>query len=1036
MLVSWCDGLRQNAARRSKMRRSAARLLGGEALEPRHLLAAAGGRMQVGMNIENIVDWSPAWTFTDVFQASRGWITHAVDTATGQLTWDVGQTNPVRVDADGNVTALTTFTNASGRTMRQMAGTLMFRELDGAYPAGTYRAEWEGTGRVSFAMDARVAASGRTPAGLNYAELTVTPGHGGIYLRIEETSAGDPVRNFRVWMPDWQEQSFVGQRWQPGAGFSPFHPLFRERLAPFGVIRFMQAQETNTSDIRTWADRRDTRDIRQSSGIQGSASEPLANGMAVEYMVQLANDLDADPWFNMPHQADDTFVRNFASYVRDHLEPGRRAYVEWSNEIWNFAWGFEATQWVAEQTRLPENAGLTHWQIAGREAKRDLDIWSDVFAGQTDRLVRVAGGFAANDWVTARIADAMQGSFDVIAIAPYFSPSDAQRTGYTAATTVDQVLADTGAAITGSVAQVNAHQALAGTWSTRLGRDIRVVAYEGGHHLDGRGAPYQNVFHAAGNDPRMGDLYRDYLRRLDAAGLDLYVDFTFTGRRGPSQWGDFAKLHRMDQPLATSHLYRAVAAAADGSLWAGEPPPPPPATVTVSVPDAEAAEANANPGVIRLTRSGGNVAAPLVVTYAVSGTATAGADYQPLAGSVTFPAGAASVELSIRPVDDTAVEPVETVVVTLLPGTGYAVGPAARGEVAITSDDRPPLPTVSIANASTTEGNAGFRELGFRITLSAAQTVPVSVKWSTANGTAVSGADYAARSGQVMFAPGQTSRTVVVPVVGDKAVEPDETFRVHLSQPRNATLAAASAVGTITNDDSLPAAPTVTRDIPYATVGGSALLLDAHRPAGAGPFPAVVLLHGGGFTGGSKGGWTGDLARSLAAAGYAVFDINYRLLGDLGPGATLDAAMNAAREDLGRALDHVVARAAAYGVDAARVAVGGGSAGAIAALLAAYGPDRVGVRPRAVIDLWGGMNGREGSLRAGDPPLLVVHGTADRTVPYSQAEALVAAARRVGVSTTLLVRVENGGHTLPLDKVVAGRTIRQAVREFLDVALR
>jgi len=1026
----------QNAPRAAKRRTHSGRALTVEALEGRQMMAATPtGHMAIGMNLENIVDWSPAWTFTDAFQASRGWITHAVDTATGEMTWDVGQTNPVRVDANGNVAGLATFTNAAGRSLRQMAGTLMFRELDGAYPGGTYRAEWEGTGRVTFGFDARVAASGRTAAGMNYADLTVTPGNGGIYLRIEETSAADPARNFHVWMPDWQGQSFAGQRWQPGASFSPFHPLFRERLAPFGVIRFMMPQETNTSDIRTWADRRDARDIRQSSGINGSRSEPLANGMSVEHMVQLANDLDADPWFNMPHMADDTFVRTFATYVRDHLEPGRKAYVEWSNEIWNFAWGFEATQWVAEQTRLPANAGLSHWQIAGREAKRDLDIWSDVFAGQTDRIVRVAAGQSGNDWVTARIADAMQGSFDAIAIAPYFSPSGQERAAYTAATTVDQVLADTRAAIDGSVAQVHAHQRLADTWSTRLGRDVKLLAYEGGHHLDGRTAPYQNVFYAAANDPRMGDIYRDYLRRLDAAGMDLYVDFTFTGRGGASQWGDFAKLHRMDEPLAAAHRYNAVVAAATGSLWEGVAPPVSPATVTVSVPDAAAAEAGRDPGVIRLTRAGGNLAAALVVAYAAGGTATAGSDYQPLSGSVTFPAGERSVDLTISPIDDTAVEPVETVVVALLGGAGYTVGAVARGEVRITSDDRPALPTISIANASASEGNSGLRDLAFTITLSAAQRLPVSVRWSTADGTASGGSDFAPRSGQVVFAPGQTRRTVVVPVIGDTAVEADETFTVRLAEPKDAALAAAVATGTITNDDAAAPAVTLTRDIQYATVGSRTLLLDAYRPAGAGPFPAVVLVHGGGFTGGSKGGYTGDLARSLAAAGYAVFDINYRLLGDLGPGATLEAAMNAAREDLGRALDHVVARAAAYGVDASRVAVGGGSAGAITALLATYGPDRVRVQPRAVIDLWGGMYGREGSLQAGDPPVLVVHGTADRTVPYAQAESLVAAARRVGV-TAELVRVENGGHTLGLDQVVAGRTIRQSVREFLDRTMR
>lgn len=316
------------------------------------------------------------------------------------------------------------------------------------------------------------------------------------------------------------------------------------------------------------------------------------------------------------------------------------------------------------------------------------------------------------------------------------------------------------------------------------------------------------------------------------------------------------------------------------------------------------------------------------------------------------------------------------------------------------------------------------------------------MRWNTADGTATAGSDYSAAQGRVVFEAGQTQRFVSVRVSGDRVAEADENFAIRLADAQGARLATSSATGTITNDDPTPTptpapapSPTLTRDIAYATVGGRSLLLDAYRPAGSGPFPAVVLMHGGGFTGGSKGGYTGDLARSLAAAGYAVFDINYRLRGDLGPGATLDAAMSAAREDLGRALDHVVARAATYGVNPARVAVGGGSAGAITALAGAYGPDRVAVRPRAVLNLWGGMYGREGSIRAGDPPVLVVHGTADRTVPYAQAESLLAAARRVGVSTTL-VRVENGGHTLSLDQRVAGRTIRESVREFLDRTMR
>jgi len=806
------DAVMASRRRRLRLPRNATRAAfcrGPERLEARSLMAA-DAHMAVGMNLENVVDWSPAWTFTDAFKASRPWITQTFNTATWATTWDDPSTPPLALDAAGNVVRLATWTNAAGQTIQQRAGTLMFRGLGGGYAGGTYRAEWDGEGVVSFGFDARVIASGRTPAGRTFADLAVTPTDDGIFMLVESTDPADPVRGFNVWMPDWQGRRFAGERWEPGAAFSPFHPLFLERLAPFSTLRFMGMQETNSSDIRTWADRRDATAIRQGSGPGGTVSEPLVNGMAVEYMVQLANDLDADAWFNMPHLADDAFVRGFATYVRDHLEPGRRAYVEWANEVWNFGWGFEASHWVAEQTRLPVNAGLdpdlAQWIVAGREAKRDLDIWSEVFAGHTDRLVRVAAGWAAVDWVTARVADAMDGAFDAIAIAPYITPTDDQRAGYSAATTVDRVLADTRANVATSLAWTAAHERLAREWSSRLGRPIQLVAYEGGPHLDGRGEPYQPAFHAATNDPRMGDIYRDYLVGLDAAGMDLFVDFQFTGQAGAAPWGDFAKLHRMDEPLATAHRYTAVVAAADGSLWGAAPPTP--AVVTVSVPDAAAAEAGLDPGRIRLTRSGGDLSAPLTVRFAVGGSATPRADYVALPEAVTFAAGVTALRLLVAPLDDPLVEAGETVVVEVLPGPGYVVGPVSRGGVTIASDDLPPTPVVAVASSTIGEGDSGRRRLVFTLTLSTASNLPASVTWRTSAGTARPGSDYVGGTGTVTFAPGQTSRTVGVWVIGDRAREGDERFTLELDAPRNVRLSdtASRATGTILDDDTVRAA--------------------------------------------------------------------------------------------------------------------------------------------------------------------------------------------------------------------------------------
>jgi hypothetical protein len=128
------------------------------------------------------------------------------------------------------------------------------------------------------------------------------------------------------------------------------------------------------------------------------------------------------------------------------------------------------------------------------------------------------------------------------------------------------------------------------------------------------------------------------------------------------------------------------------------------------------------------------------------------------------------------------------------------------GTGTITDDDDapppPPVPAVSIAGATVApEGDSGTKDATFAVTLSTATTVPVSVKYATADGTAKQPADYAAAAGTLTFAPGETARSVVVKVAGDTLVEPGETFTVTLSAPVAATLGTAAASGSITDDD-------------------------------------------------------------------------------------------------------------------------------------------------------------------------------------------------------------------------------------------
>jgi murein DD-endopeptidase MepM/ murein hydrolase activator NlpD len=114
------------------------------------------------------------------------------------------------------------------------------------------------------------------------------------------------------------------------------------------------------------------------------------------------------------------------------------------------------------------------------------------------------------------------------------------------------------------------------------------------------------------------------------------------------------------------------------------------------------------------------------------------------------------------------------------------------------------VPSLTIADASVREGQSGTRPLTFSLTLSAPLALSSTVNYTTIDGTAAAGSDYAAQTGFVTFAAGETSQTVSIPVNGDLAMESDETFTVRLSGPTGATLARTQAVGTIVDDDPVP----------------------------------------------------------------------------------------------------------------------------------------------------------------------------------------------------------------------------------------
>jgi ELWxxDGT repeat protein len=120
-------------------------------------------------------------------------------------------------------------------------------------------------------------------------------------------------------------------------------------------------------------------------------------------------------------------------------------------------------------------------------------------------------------------------------------------------------------------------------------------------------------------------------------------------------------------------------------------------------------------------------------------------------------------------------------------------------------------PAVTVDDVMVTEGNGGTASAAFTVRLSEASTVPVTVAYATANGSASAGSDYQAASGSVTFAPGETSKSITVQVNGDRRGEADESFYVDLGVATNATVVDGRGVGTVRDDEPRVSISDVTR---------------------------------------------------------------------------------------------------------------------------------------------------------------------------------------------------------------------------------
>ncbi len=224
---------------------------------------------------------------------------------------------------------------------------------------------------------------------------------------------------------------------------------------------------------------------------------------------------------------------------------------------------------------------------------------------------------------------------------------------------------------------------------------------------------------------------------------------------------------------------------------------------SLSINDVTVTEGNSGTvnAVFTVTLSAASGQAVSVNYATANSTAVVPADYLAGSGTLNFAAGETTKTITVVVNGDLLDEINEAFFVNLTAPTNATLVDA-QGQGTITDND--PSPTLAINDMTVTEGNAGSVNAIFTVTMSAASGQTVIVNYDTGNNIAVAPGDYTNTSGTLTFAPGETSKTVAVPVIGDLLDEANETFFVNLTAPVNASLADGQGIGTITDDDATP----------------------------------------------------------------------------------------------------------------------------------------------------------------------------------------------------------------------------------------
>ncbi len=496
----------------------------------------------LAVGVATVADWSVQQPFLDLMKSARPWIGHLA----GQ--WGGVETEALReggfLDADGWPVALP-------REVGSL-GTLILTDMpqDAVSLAGRYLLRFEGAGIVEVTGRAENMRYGDNAVRFDY-----EPGQGSVEVRIQRSDPANPVRKITVVRED---------RAMLLDGGALFNPDWTERIDVFGGLRFMDWMATNNSTQADWAGRPRVADAQWAD-----------KGVPVEVMVTLANELGKDPWFNMPHLADDAYLRHFSAYVAANLDPSLTAYVEYSNEVWN--WQFEQTRWADAMAQARWGAGESGHQYYALRAAQMAVIWREIFADAPERLVTVISSQTGWLGLEQDVLDAplvrSEGlpapfeAFDAYAITGYFGGiigTDARadlvdgwldkshaQGGFDHATRMAaQELWD--GSISGDPADTLADLSdRVWPYHAKVAQDygLDLIMYEGGTHIVGIGPRVDDerlgaFFQHLNYTPEMGALYTALLSRWRAVGGQMFN--AYADVYAPTKWGSWGALRHLD----------------------------------------------------------------------------------------------------------------------------------------------------------------------------------------------------------------------------------------------------------------------------------------------------------------------------------------------------------------------------------------------------------------------------------------------------------------------------------------------------------